>query len=111
MLPRLLAPGASADVIAAVKALIQRANPEAAIHALEAMRARADASAALPNLQRPVMVIAGEHDIITRVVESRAMAEAASGEFIVIPGAGHLSNLENPAAFNQALGAFVRNCV
>ncbi len=27
--------------------------------------------------------------------------------FVVIPDAGHLSNIENPAAFNEALNGFL----
>jgi pimeloyl-ACP methyl ester carboxylesterase len=33
---------------------------------------------------------------------------AQAGRLVVIPGAGHLSNLEHPAAFNAALNRFFR---
>jgi pimeloyl-ACP methyl ester carboxylesterase len=108
MLPRLLRPNADPDVVRTVQAIMEHANIQAAIHALMAMRARPDASAALQQLQCPVLVIAGQHDVVTRVTEGRTMARAAAnGRFAEIADAGHLSNLENPAAFNQALNAFL----
>jgi len=30
-----------------------------------------------------------------------------SGELVIIPGAGHLSNMEAPEDFNRALNAFL----
>jgi 3-oxoadipate enol-lactonase len=108
MLPRLLRPNADPNVTRTVKAIIGRTNLQAAIYALEAMRERSDASLALQQLVCPVLVIVGEDDVVTRVEESRAMAKvAAHGTFIEVPAAGHLSNLENPLRFNEALRSFL----
>jgi len=41
-------------------------------------------------------------------VTSEMAKHIPGAELIVIPDAGHLSNLEAPAAFNQALGSFLR---
>ncbi len=44
-------------------------------------------------------------DVLTPPAKARAMAELVPGsELVEIPGAGHLSNLEQPEAFNAALG-------
>ncbi len=40
--------------------------------------------------------------------ESRRMAAAISGAtLVIIPGAGHLANMEQPDAFNNALSTFL----
>ena len=56
----------------------------------------------------PTLVITGDEDELTPVDESRSMAAADPGaELVIIPGAGHLANLEQPDAFNAALNAFL----
>ena len=56
----------------------------------------------------PVQVVVGEQDVGTPVAMSRAIHDAIPGsELVVIPSASHLSNLEQPTAFNQAVGGFV----
>lgn len=108
MLPRLLKPNPSAEAARFLRALILRTDPEAAIYAVMAMRDRADASTVLHRITCPTLVIAGEHDGIARIDECRAMAEAVpAGRFVQIPDAGHLSNVENPEAFNRALDSFL----
>lgn len=57
----------------------------------------------------PVQVIVGEQDVGTPVAMSRAIQEAIPGSRLdVLASASHLSNLEQPAAFNKALLEFVR---
>jgi pimeloyl-ACP methyl ester carboxylesterase len=54
------------------------------------------------------LVIVGEDDQATPVAESQYMAQRIPGTTLVtIPQAGHLSNFEQPAAFNQALESFL----
>jgi pimeloyl-ACP methyl ester carboxylesterase len=46
--------------------------------------------------------------VLTPPAEMEGMAAAIPGAiFVQIDGAGHLSNLENPAAFNRALAGFL----
>jgi 3-oxoadipate enol-lactonase len=57
-----------------------------------------------------VQVIVGAEDTLTPVTAARAMADGmARGRATVhvIPRAGHLSNLEEPEAFREAVRAFV----
>lgn len=50
----------------------------------------------------------GEHDALTPPADSRALASRIPGARLeVVPGAAHLSNLENPEAFNRALLGFL----
>jgi 3-oxoadipate enol-lactonase len=57
----------------------------------------------------PVQVIVGEQDVGTPVAMSRAIQAAIPGSRLdVLASASHLSNLEQPAAFNKALLEFVQ---
>jgi pimeloyl-ACP methyl ester carboxylesterase len=51
--------------------------------------------------------VVGEHDAITPPAEAAAMAAAIPGaRLVVAPGAGHMTPMEQPAAFAAALAAF-----
>jgi pimeloyl-ACP methyl ester carboxylesterase len=108
MIPRLLKPEPDVAVANRVRTMIETLAVDSAIHALMAIRDRADASAVLERVSCPLLVIAGELDAVTRVDECQMMAvRADGGECVTIPNAGHLSNLENVDAFNKALAAFL----
>lgn len=56
---------------------------------------------------RPSLVISGELDLGSRKRFARHIALQLPGaEYVEIPGAGHLSNLDNPGAYNDALRQF-----
>jgi len=109
MLPRLLGPEAGEPVRSFVRASIEKTTADADIFAVTAMRDRIDQTARLASLHCPTLVIAGSGDAILKVEDCKTMAEAIpQGKFVVIPQTGHLSNLEDPAAFNRALDEFLR---
>ena len=57
----------------------------------------------------PTLVMVGEHDTITPLPLAEELAGLIPGaRLVVIPRAGHLTNEENPAAFNAALGELLR---
>lgn len=57
----------------------------------------------------PALVIVGSEDRVAPVAHARTMAERMpDARLQVIEGAGHVSNLEAPGAFNAALVAFLR---
>lgn len=92
-----------------VRNMIEATPPETIIAALAGMTARRDMTALLPRITVPTLVIAGEEDEITPPQGAREMAAAIPrATFVEIPGARHLSNLEDPASFNEALGRFLR---
>lgn len=111
MIPRLF--GAHAlthrkDLVEALRLTIKNTDPQAIAAAQRGMAARADATAWLPQIAVPTLLIVGEEDQISPVAEMQAMAAAIAGaELAVIPQAGHLSPRENPAAFNAALRGFL----
>jgi 3-oxoadipate enol-lactonase len=109
MLPRLLKPNAPANVVRAVRSMIEQASGPAAAYAVMAMRDRADFSATVHKIACPVLVVTGEQDVIIRAEDSKDMAEAIPGaRFVTVPDSGHLSNIENPQAFNRALLEFLQ---
>jgi 3-oxoadipate enol-lactonase len=56
----------------------------------------------------PVLIVTGDQDAATPPREARAMHAALPGSRLeVIHDAGHLSNLERPAAFNTVVREFV----
>jgi len=62
----------------------------------------------LRELRVPTLLIVGEHDAPCVPVH-RFMAETIPGaRLVVIPGAGHLTNLEAPSAFNRAVRSVLR---
>lgn len=91
-----------------VRRLIKQQSPEAIRGAIARMMDRPDSTPFLAGLTLPTQVIVGEEDELTPVEESRKMAEAIPGARLdIIPGAGHLSNLEQPERFNAVLAAFL----
>jgi pimeloyl-ACP methyl ester carboxylesterase len=50
----------------------------------------------------------GAQDSVTPPAEAQALVQGIPGAVLeTIPGAGHLSNLENPKAFDAGLRAFL----
>lgn len=105
--PNLLAPGASDEVAGRVIATMARVRAVGYQAAAE-MMASTDHSADLPLIALPTLILVGEHDQVTGVPESRAIASAIPGaQFEVLPGGGHAVHQENPAAFNARLLRFL----
>jgi len=84
------------------------AIPEAVYRAALQCLVTFDRRDALAGLRMPVLLIAGQRDRIAPPELMRRMAERIAGaQFVEIPGAGHLANLERPAAFNAPLATFL----
>jgi 3-oxoadipate enol-lactonase len=95
-------------VVDDVRNVILQANPRGVAAAQRAMAARPDATGMLETIDMPTLVVVGEDDVISPAEEMRRMAETIPGSrLVVISDAGHMSPLENPAAFNAALGEFL----
>lgn len=66
------------------------------------------ASGRLGEIQVPVLVVVGEHDLpINHRVAGLLVEGIPNAELTVIPGAAHLPSLENPELFNQVLRDFL----
>lgn len=110
-LPKLLGPTTKQErpaVVARVRDAILATSPRGIANALQGLGARADSSPTLREIRVPTLVVCGAEDSITPVAESEAMQKGIAGSRLeVIPGAGHLANLEDPAAYNAALLGFL----
>ncbi len=105
---KLLGPSASTELRARVTAWITGGSPEGFAAAQRGMALRSDARDILARFGGPVLVVVGTDDVLTPPPKARAMADLVPGaELVEIPGAGHLSNLEQPVAFNAALVRFL----
>ena len=57
----------------------------------------------------PTLVIHGTADAYIPAADAEALHRAIAGSRLeVLPGAGHLSNIDSAAAFNAALEAFLQ---
>lgn len=95
-----------ADVIELLDAVAADVRRESLRVALTAMAA-ADLSAVLPSITVPTLLLWGELDARSPLRVAREFARMIpQAELMVIPGAGHMSNLERPEEFNAAIRSF-----
>jgi pimeloyl-ACP methyl ester carboxylesterase len=104
---RLLSPHADEALRMRVRDLCcERA--ETLVSMTRALRDRPDRHELLGALDCPTLVVCGGEDSIATPTEMRAMAGAISdAEYVEIAGAGHLSNLEAPDRFDDAVSRFL----
>jgi 3-oxoadipate enol-lactonase len=108
MIPKLLSPDADDELSAHVRRMIEANEAGGIRDAILALRDRPDSRPVLEGLDRPALVIAGDADQVTPVALHEAMHQALpQSSLVVLPGAGHLSNLERPSQFNTALAGFL----
>lgn len=67
-----------------------------------------DFRALVHTLSRPVLFVAGAKDGTTPAAMRQMQAELPDAQFIELPGAGHISNLDQPEMFNHAVEDFLR---
>ena len=111
--PKLLAPLTLAekpDVVAQLREMILRANPEGAAAAQRGMAARRDHAAELPGINVPALVIVGRQDSIRPVADAEFMQRRLrNSRLLIVENAAHMTNLEQPSVFNGALLEFLRS--
>jgi 3-oxoadipate enol-lactonase len=63
---------------------------------------------AFADVAAPTLVLTGTHDPIAPPAMAKAMAEAIAGaRYVELASCGHISNIEQPEAFNAAVEAFL----
>jgi 3-oxoadipate enol-lactonase len=111
MIPKLLGKTTRAQnqkLVDHVHRLVERQTKEGVAAALVRLRDRPDSTPQLGEIGVPVLLIVGEEDEVTPPRESEEMkARLEDARLVVVPEAGHLSCMEQPAAFNAALAAFL----
>lgn len=95
------------DVVDTVRRLMDQ-PPAGFVGGLEAMKRRPDAVEELAGIDLPTLVLVGEHDVPSPPDVAASMAERLpNARLEVLPGAGHLSNIEASENFNRALDSFL----
>jgi pimeloyl-ACP methyl ester carboxylesterase len=111
MLPKLLTERTRRerpDLAAEVRGMIESNRAAALDAAIAAMMARPDSTPDLARIAVGTLVVVGEEDSVTPVTEAESMHRAiVRSTLTVLPGAGHLSNLEQPELFSKALADFL----
>ena len=110
MLPKLLSPKTyenDAEVVEFAQEMMEWTSVEGVVGALAAMRDRPDSTPTLAEIDVPTLIIHGADDQIVPVAEAEAMRDALGAKMVVIPDAGHVVNLEQIDAFNDAVTDFM----
>jgi len=109
--PRLTARRTAAerpDVVTRACELAARIEPRGAAALLRGMAMRSAAGDFAPDLNVPVLVVAGGGDAVISVEEARAVAGAfPRGRLVVCENSGHLPMLEEPGKVTGALAALL----
>jgi pimeloyl-ACP methyl ester carboxylesterase len=111
MLPKLLAERTRRErpeIVDRVRSMIESTPPGTLVRALQGLADRPDSTDLLPTIDVPTLVLVGEEDATTPVSEAEFLQRTIpDARLVVLPGAGHLPNLEAPEAFNRALVHFL----
>lgn len=112
MLPKVLSPKtyeSNPELVAQVKQIMVSSTVPGIVGALSAMRDRPDSTPTLLEFSQPVLIIAGADDQLMNAADQENMRQAARNSTLVtVPDAGHLTPMEQPAAFNAAVAEWLR---
>lgn len=110
--PRLLAASTREqrlEVEVSVRQMIDAATPQGIAAAARGMARRVDSTDMLAQITCPTLVLVGEEDSVTPPNVAQAYAAKIAGaQYIVIPQAGHLSNIEQPHIFTEHIQQFLQ---
>jgi 3-oxoadipate enol-lactonase/4-carboxymuconolactone decarboxylase len=108
MTPGLIGPGpleATERARERTRALMAASDADSLARALRAIR-RFDARERLGTIDRPALVVAGEHE--GNLEDQRRLAAALRhGSLVVMEGAGHMAPMEAPSAFAGIVSEFI----
>jgi pimeloyl-ACP methyl ester carboxylesterase len=111
MLFKLFAPSTYSthhELVERVKRHALQASPTGLANTLRGLAIRPDRTADLHKIAVPTLVLAGEHDQLIPLDESRSLAAGiTNAKLVIIPDSGHLAPLENGAASNAAILEFL----
>jgi pimeloyl-ACP methyl ester carboxylesterase len=97
------------QVVANLRSMVFANTQNIITKGLVALAERSETCDNLPNITLPTLIICGRADEVTPLAESEFMAAHIPGAVLqIIDDAGHVSNLEQPEAFNQHLLNFLK---
>lgn len=113
MLPKLLSPAtiqARPELVRRVRTMIEGTQVSGIAGDLMAMAERPDSIALLNQITCPTQIVVGEQDLATPPSDAKLMADRIpDARLTIIPGAAHLSNMEQPGLFNETIRSVVSN--
>jgi pimeloyl-ACP methyl ester carboxylesterase len=99
------APAAALGIARSIMARVPEATYRQSLQAIAGF----DRRAGLGAIDVPTLVLAGEHDRTAPAEVMQRMAGRITGaQYVCLPQAGHIANLEAPAAFNAAVVSFLQ---
>jgi 3-oxoadipate enol-lactonase len=109
MLPKMLTKSAPPALVDEAETIMSSSSAEGVTAALKAMAERPDSTPVLKMIRVPSLVIVGADDTITPPSDAARLAKALpDAQVVIIPGAAHLSNMEQPQVFNDAVSKFLQ---
>lgn len=115
MLPRLVGEATrkhAPEVVEEVRQIVLKQSPRAIADAICALRDRPDRTTELRRIAVPTLAVFGSDDAITPPAVGEALGQAIAGaRLAIIEGAGHLSAMERPRGFADAVTTFLRSAV
>jgi pimeloyl-ACP methyl ester carboxylesterase len=99
---------ADAALIDAILDMIARSSAAVLEAQIQALLARPDRSALLPQIRVPTLVLCGHEDAWSPVERHRLIASLIPGSVLVdVPDCGHMCTLEEPEQISAALAAWL----
>jgi pimeloyl-ACP methyl ester carboxylesterase len=96
------------QIVGRIRGMTQRLGAEVFLRQNNILRK--DGAGVLSGLSCPVLILCGEEDRLTPLAEHQAMARLVpQARLVAVPGSGHMTPIENPAAVNAALRAWLHS--
>jgi 3-oxoadipate enol-lactonase len=96
------------NTVGLAKKMITTTQQKIVTETLKALAERKESCNNLKQVKIPTLIICGSEDAVTPLSQSELLNNAISGSTVkIIKGAGHMSNLEEPEVFNEALKDFI----
>jgi 3-oxoadipate enol-lactonase len=89
-----------------VRAMIRATRADGFIGCAAAL-ADHDFRSAIATVTRPVLFLVGDRDGVNPAAMRELHAALPGSQYVELAGAGHISNLDQPAAFNRAINNFL----
>ena len=106
--PKLFGPETPPDVIERARAIAAEQPITNLVATLQALGSRPDSRETASSMDVPALVLVGEEDVLTPPSEAEELAELLPiAQLVRLPGAGHLTPLEQPVQVTEELLVFL----
>lgn len=95
------------DVVAHMRAMMIATNTRGYVGCASGIRDM-DQRSGIASIKLPTMVIAGRHDPATTVKDAEFITDQISGAKLILLDAAHISNVEQPAPYTDAVAKFLK---